>query len=221
MAVKEFELQMAQKKDELQNQLDAELKELKNKHSLTDYQQLVVSLSEQIEERRKTLKILQDQDREKEEKENFIKTHSLGLTPLEKRDISLLRDISEKMAFKDAVRKLIWSQFYQSKLQSLRKALNADKTTGIYKITNIKNNKAYIGQSVDIGERWTSHVKTGLGIAVSVPNKFYSALLEEGPESFTFEILEVCGKEKLNERERYWIDFFNTVNRGYNTKVGG
>ena len=33
--------------------------------------------------------------------------------------------------------------------------------------------------------------------------------------------LEECPKEKLNERERYWIDFYNSISYGYNTSIGG
>ena len=156
-----------------------------------------------------------------EEKDDFIKAHSMGLSVVEKSDISLIRGFAPKLAFKEVMYKLIWSQYYQSKLQALRKSLDADKATGIYKITNTKNNKVYIGQAVDIGDRWTQHVKCGLGINVGTPNKFYAAMMEDGPESFTYEVLEVCDKDKLNERERYWIDFYNSVSRGYNTKVGG
>ena len=43
----------------------------------------------------------------------------------------------------------------------------------------------------------------------------------EGPESFTYEILEMCDRDKLNERERYWVEFYNSKELGYNTTIGG
>lgn len=221
MAGKELELELAKQKEDYHKQLNEELEKMKSEHSLVNYQRLVEQLEAKIEERRSTLRILQDQQKEAEEKDDFIKAHSMGLSIVEKSDISLIRGFAPKLAFKEVMYKLIWSQYYQSKLQALRKSLDADKTTGIYKITNTKNNKVYIGQAVDIGDRWTQHVKCGLGINVGTPNKFYSAMMEDGPESFTYEVLEVCDKDKLNERERYWIDFYNSVSRGYNTKVGG
>lgn len=123
---------------------------------------------------------------------------------------------------KDVLRKLIWTTFYQKPLQDLRKLLEADGTTGIYKITNKETQEAYVGQSVDIGDRWAQHVKTGLGIMSSsyLTNKFYRALHSNGPESFTFEVLETCDKDDLDSREKYYIDLFGTKEYGYNTVKG-
>jgi len=44
---------------------------------------------------------------------------------------------------------------------------------------------------------------------------------EQGPENFSFEILEECPESALNERERYWIDFYCSIENGYNTMPGG
>lgn len=44
---------------------------------------------------------------------------------------------------------------------------------------------------------------------------------ELGVENFYLEILEECPKEKLNEREIYWIDYFDSFNNGYNGTTGG
>lgn len=52
-------------------------------------------------------------------------------------------------------------------------------------------------------------------------NKFYKALYEEGPENFTFEILEKIPEGSLGEREFYWIDFYNATSFGYNSQIGG
>ena len=90
---------------------------------------------------------------------------------------------------------------------------------GIYKITNIDNGKCYIGQSVDIRTRFRDHIKAGLGINAS-NNKFYTDMKEIGPEHFMYEIIEKCPREKLNERERYWIDFFQSADYGFNTLKG-
>lgn len=88
---------------------------------------------------------------------------------------------------------------------------------GIYKITNLINNKMYIGQSTNIQERWEEH-------------KFYSskeqtaiqqAFKKYGISNFSFEVIEECPKEKLDEREIYWIQFYDTYNNGYNLTKGG
>ena len=81
---------------------------------------------------------------------------------------------------------------------------------GIYKITNIETGQCYIGQSVDIRTRLRDHIKAGLGIG-TWNNRFYKELAERGPESFMYEILEECDRPQLNERERYWIEFFDST----------
>jgi group I intron endonuclease len=89
---------------------------------------------------------------------------------------------------------------------------------GIYKITNLKNNMCYVGQAVDIGSRWKQHIKRGIGAENPTKNKLYPAMLADGVENFTFEIIEQCSKEKLNEREQYWQDYFKAKEFGYSIK---
>lgn len=91
---------------------------------------------------------------------------------------------------------------------------------GIYKITNKVNNKCYIGQSVDINRRFSSH-KTAAKNQVKYP--FYEAINKYGIENFNFDILEECGKEELNEKEKYWIQHYKSNNSeyGYNLTDGG
>lgn len=88
---------------------------------------------------------------------------------------------------------------------------------GIYKITKISNGKSYIGQSNDIERRFKEHQTKGelSRIPVDVAIKKY------GINAFTYEILEQCQLEQLNERETYWIQYYDTVNNGYNCSIGG
>lgn len=95
---------------------------------------------------------------------------------------------------------------------------------GIYKITNKVNGKVYIGQSVNIKNRWKRHRKTPYD-----PNDksydlpLYRAIRKYSLDNFSFEILEECNIEELNEKEIYWIKYYNTTNEenGYNLKEGG
>lgn len=94
--------------------------------------------------------------------------------------------------------------------------------TGIYKITNKINGKSYIGQSIYIERRWKDEK-----CAISNPNDneynrvITQAFRKYGIENFEFEVIEECEKEKLNEREKYWIDYYDTYHNGYNSTVGG
>lgn len=92
---------------------------------------------------------------------------------------------------------------------------------GIYKITNLKNNKCYIGQSVNINERFTSH-KWYLKNNRHVNIKLQRAWNKYGEDNFKFEIIEECNKEVINEREIYFIKHFNACSsKGYNLTYGG
>lgn len=87
---------------------------------------------------------------------------------------------------------------------------------GIYKITNKINNQSYIGQSIDIENRWSQHIK-----GKSSNKDLHNDIIFYGVENFIFEILEQCKKEELNEKEIYWIKFYNTYFDGYNKNSGG
>ena len=97
-----------------------------------------------------------------------------------------------------------------------------EKICGIYSIENKVNHKKYIGQSVNIKNRWYQHRVDLNG------NKHDNDYLQKswnkyGKDNFDFQILEECSKEMLNEREKYYIDLYKTMNRdyGYNLKSGG
>ena len=89
----------------------------------------------------------------------------------------------------------------------------------IYKITNLINQKSYIGQTTDFKRRVQEHRAKGYG---SEKNKIlYYAFDKYGIENFSFEILEE-NIENYNEREIYWIEFYKTlVPNGYNMSIGG
>lgn len=136
-------------------------------------------------------------------------------------DVKLLRNIQTQLRKRDSIDKVIYETYYRPAYDVLMAHLSTvTKISGIYKITNMHNDQAYIGQSVDIKERLKTHIKTALSSAPST-NKLYQEMKKYGPENFTFEILEEVDRARLNEREIYWIDFYKTKQFGMNGTRGG
>ena len=93
---------------------------------------------------------------------------------------------------------------------------------GIYKITNLINDKCYIGQSINIQKRWNAHKRCYNIESYHEYNKvLYKAFRKYGIENFDFEIVEECKPDELNEREIYWITYYNSFKNGYNATPGG
>lgn len=88
---------------------------------------------------------------------------------------------------------------------------------GIYKITNKINGKIYIGQSNNIKRRFSEHQTKGTTSRIPLD----VAIQKYGKENFDYEILEECTLEQLNEKEKYWIQYFNSIENGYNLSEGG
>jgi group I intron endonuclease len=96
---------------------------------------------------------------------------------------------------------------------------------GIYKITNLINNHAYIGQSKNIEFRLKTHFKKAFILDSEEFDKvLYQAIRKYGAENFGTEILEElpeASRQLLNIRESYWIDKYDTYHNGYNETLGG
>lgn len=93
---------------------------------------------------------------------------------------------------------------------------------GIYKITNLINQKCYIGQSIDILRRWRNHKTTSqnsLKEAYEYP--LYRAFRKYGLENFSFEILEECTQAELDSKESFYIEKYNSIIQGYNQSLVG
>lgn len=91
----------------------------------------------------------------------------------------------------------------------------------IYKITNKINNKVYIGQTTsNVKYRWRQHCN-----ASSYKNRISAignAISKYGKDNFIFEILEICTLEILDVKEKYYINFYNSLApNGYNLETGG
>lgn len=117
--------------------------------------------------------------------------------------------------------KAIYDIYFRTEVSDLINRTSAASKMGIYKITNTTNDRIYIGQSTNIGDRWKQHIKRGTGAekGTMVGEKLYKAMFEDGVWNFSFEILEIVeDKENLNDKEKYWINYFSAKDFGYNMK---
>ena len=92
----------------------------------------------------------------------------------------------------------------------------------IYKATSATTGKVYIGQtSQTLQDRTSQHNSHAFGHQYNY--HFHNAIRKYGAEDFTYEVIEdgIKSVEILNERERYWISYYNSYYDGYNSTMGG
>ena len=154
-----------------------------------------------------------------EELETAQDFYKLNLSTIDIEEINKLRQVTALLRDSEPLNKVIWKVYYEKPYTDLiGRVVGTGVHTGIYKITNIENQKCYVGQAANIADRWKQHIKRGMGAEAPTRNKLYPAMLEFGVENFTFEIVEECSRELLNEREDYWQDYFGAKEFGYSIK---
>lgn len=96
----------------------------------------------------------------------------------------------------------------------------------IYKITNLVNNKVYIGQSVrNIQQRFIRHINDAMNCKLDT--HFARAIRKYGEDNFVIELIDSAKTQaELNQKEQYWIHYYDSIRHGYNetdaiSKCGG
>ena len=94
---------------------------------------------------------------------------------------------------------------------------------GIYALENTVNGKIYIGQSIDIDKRIKEHFyKANNKNDISYNSAIHAAIRKYGKESFNCFVVEQCGLDELDNKEKYYINYYNsTTPNGYNILSGG
>lgn len=210
------------------------LKEIKNTYDLNsqkmkiEFDKVSNELTKEIEDIKKELEIERSKraaineeilrQKKLQEQEDFYK---IQLPDTDKPDIEILKTTAPRLHHPEAINKIIWSNYYQKPLAELRKRLlpNGDYS-GVYKITRLKTGEIYIGQTTSIDKRFQDHVKSALGVGALASSQLHRTMASDGPENFTFEIIEQVEKDKLKEREAYYINFYDSKNYGLNTIKG-
>ena len=176
----------------------------------TEIDKLKASLSAGVEARLR--------EQQKKDKINFYK---LSISEADLADVKMLQNLKSSFHKPVVLSKLIWTQYFQKQMTELCDRVLGKKTVcGIYKITNLLTEQCYIGQSVNISDRWKQHCKCGLGIEASATNVLYNAMQRDKIWNFSFELLEQCSKDQLNEKERFWIQMYQSNKFGLNTTKG-
>lgn len=178
-------------------------------------------IAAEIDQLRKTAAAAIEIAKHKEEEKNLLDYYRLTLSPGALADMAKLREIMPELNQPEILGKLIWKVYLEKPYSDLCGRLFGDATrvTGIYKITNLNNEMCYVGQAVNVIDRWKQHIKRAIGAETPIQNKLYPAMSEEGIENFTFELIEeVSDRFKLDEREDYWQDFYKAKEFGYSIK---
>lgn len=178
-------------------------------------------VSEELENIRATLSAATEARIREEEKKGNLDFYKLQVTDLELDDIKKLNSIKPMLHNPVILSKLIWSTYFQKPYKALcSRTFGEDIVCGIYKITDLTTEQYYIGQSVDCGKRWADHIKAGLGIDNNGTNKLYKAMQAHGVENFTFELLESCERKLLDEKEKFFINLYQSDKFGLNVTKG-
>ena len=161
--------------------------------------------------------VIQAQLREKEIKEK-LSFYCLKVNDTDLQDIKALERVKGQLNKPRILSMLIWKTYWQKQMTELcNNVLGTNAVTGIYKITNQVTDECYIGQAANMADRWKQHAKCGLGIDTPAGNKLYRAMQEDGIQNFSWELLEECPRELLNEKEKFYIDLYDSQSFGYNT----
>ena len=213
----------SQKAKKSQNYIQQQINQLED--SLKIYQQQAnkqkQQIDQQIEKIRNSLSAgIQAQLREQQKKEK-INFYKISINEADAADIQMLENL--KLSFHKPVvlSKLIWSQYFQKQVTQLcDRVVGKQVVCGIYKITNLLTEQCYIGQSVNISDRFKQHCKCGLGIDAPSSNKLYNTMQKDKLQNFTFEVLQQCSREQLNQKEAFWINMYQSNIYGLNTNKG-
>lgn len=222
-------------------ELESSLKEVSEKYQAEEksyekeYLSIIADFSKEIEKKSQDIILLEKEKeklssliassvkarlREKEIKEN-LDFYKVNIDQVDLSDIITLRKIKSRLNKPRILSMLIWQTYYQKPLNQIcLNVVGPNPVCGIYKITNIETNEVYIGQAVSIQDRWKTHAKCGLDIDRPPGNKLYQAMVEDGLENFTWEVLEACSANELNEKEKKYIELYQSFEYGYNSNKG-
>lgn len=217
-----------------QQEIENEVHKLEDKYNLTvqDYESKMLdiqckfeeeekALTQRVEEKKNEINILIEQFKKDEEARKEADFYRIPISSAAKNDIDKLKGVAAQLSKPATLYKLIWKEYYENGFNAMiGRVLGGDKDKGgIYKITDVRNQMCYIGQTTNFKNRWRTHAKRAVKAEEGTSNRLYQEMWENGLENYTFQVVELCDKEKLTEREKFYIDFFNSKEWGFNSKT--
>lgn len=150
------------------------------------------------------------------------KFYTINLSEQEIADLLMIKELAPRFNNRELLNKIIYESYIKRPLQEMiKRVLEGRSPSGIYKITRKSTGEIYIGRATAVDKRWTEHVKMAFSIGSIAHSTLHTLMEKEGVWNFTFELLEEVPKEQLNEREKYYIDFYDSKKYGLNQKNGG
>lgn len=198
--------EMMQQVGEKANECEQEI--LKFQTTLESYQKRQAAVNEAIM-----------RERQLQEQSEF---YTINLSQSEIDDLLMIKELSPRFNNRELLNKIVYESYVKRPLQEMiKRVLGGRSPSGIYKIIRKSTGEIYIGRAVSVDKRWTEHVKMAFSIGSIAHSTLHTLMEKEGVWNFTFELLEEVPKDQLNEREKYYIDFYDSKNFGLNQKAGG
>lgn len=215
----ELNFEFEKEKQKAREQLQIWLTELEQ--SREEKTKEIEELAAIIDQYRQKQSAINEDIRRKRELEQNEEFYRIVLTEDAKRDIAILRSIRDSLSAREKLDKLIYDVYVaKPTLEMAKRVLKGEDPSGIYKITRLSTGETYVGKSSTIRTRWQSHVKTAMGVDSVARSILHTTMAKDGIDNFTFEVIELVPKEQLSEREKYWIEFYQTKNYGLNERLG-
>lgn len=153
-----------------------------------------------------------------EEQQDFYR---IQLDEISKKDLTVINSIRSEISKIDLLDKLLYDIYVKKPVdEMIKRVLGGRAPSGIYKITRLKTGEIYIGKSTDVKARWQQHVKSAFHCGTISHSILHTTMERDGVDNFTFELIEEVPKDKLGEREKYWIEFYDSKNFGLNMREG-
>lgn len=153
-----------------------------------------------------------------EEQQDFYR---IQLPDSSKHDLEILQSIRKELTKVDIFEKLLYDNYIKKSVdEMIKRVLKGENPSGIYKITRLKTGEIYIGKSVNVKDRWVQHAKSAFHCGTISHSVLHTTIEKDGIENFTWELLEEVPKDKLGDREKYWIEFYDSKNFGLNERQG-